>query len=406
MSNPTTLVVPLADSLNGTDASGVASLTGVDPIRYSGGLYVEEATTNYFWNPRAAVDTSHVGNSSPSTLTRSTTYALVGGASFKLVKDSAGSHNLYHNVKITGFNAGDAVAFSFSSLSPDGLYARPFISYFTSGDSPISTDHGSYVALGTAFDDTIIMLATCPATTAKIIPGVNFYADGSGGGSANGTAAYTTCLQAEKKTYATSYADASLGTGYASVGTLWASGHTRAASSASISPAGILAPASGALAMRLTPTIETGVEEIWGECGTKGTGTDHIQWGRDATKHPFVEWSANDAAYQRLTATETVDADTEHFFYFGHDGTATSLQVDAGTLQTGTRAAVSASFGAGELTLQASAGGVIFHELAMFSEMLGPEQVAKLESTQNWSMNTLGGSTIIMPLTGGRRPRI
>jgi hypothetical protein len=143
-------------------------------------------------------------------------------------------------------------------------------------------------------------------------------------------------VQLEQKDHATSYTDS-----------------IRAASSAAISPSGILSPSSGAIAFRVTPTIETGLEEIWGECGVKGSGTDHVQWGRDASTHPFVEWSANNAAYQRLTGTETLAAGTECLFYTDWDGTAIRLSIDNGTIQTDTRDAVSDSWGAGDLVLKA-----------------------------------------------------
>lgn len=146
------------------------------------------------------------------------------------------------------------------------------------------------------------------------------------------------------------------------------------AASAAIDPTGILSPMQGAMAFRLTPTIETGVEEVWGECGVKGAGTDHMQWGRDSTKHPFVEWSGNDAAYERLTASETVDAGNMFYLLIGHNGDDISLQVDAGAIQTDTRDTVEDDFSTGDLTLQVSAGGVIVHEFAAFDRMLtGPE---------------------------------
>ena len=184
-----------------------------------------------------------------------------------------------------------------------------------------------------------------------------------------------TAWQNEKSPYATSFTDT-----------------TRAASSAAISPTGILDPTSGAVAFRISPTIETGLEEIWGECGVKGSGTDHVRWGRDASTHPFVEWSANNAAYQRLTASETLTAGTAYDVYLGHTGTVTSLAVDAGTLQTGTRAAVSGDFSTGDLTLEASAGGVIYQPFATFNRTLTAKEIATLNGKSNWTMNVLTGN--------------
>jgi hypothetical protein len=190
----------------------------------------------------------------------------------------------------------------------------------------------------------------------------------------------------EGKEYHSSFIDNTLGAGYGgSDGTF-----TRAASSASRSPS--ITPNSGAVAGRWTPTIETGVEEIWGECGVKGSGTDHVRWGRDATRHPFIEWSSNDASYQRLTASETINALAATDLALNWTGLTASLSVEAGTIQSAARDAVSGSWGAGNLTLEATAGGVIVSPFATFSRPLSAKEIATLNSKQNWTRSTLGDS--------------
>lgn len=121
----------------------------------------------------------------------------------------------------------------------------------------------------------------------------------------------------------------------------------------SLDPAGIISPATGSLAVVVKLIEDAGAEEIYGECGVKGVGTDHMRWGVDSSDHPFVEWSSNNAAYQRLTGTETISVDTEYLFYVGWTGLTQELSIDAASKHVGTRDAVQGSWGSGDLVLMA-----------------------------------------------------
>lgn len=401
MSNPITLVEPFNGSLG--------SLTGVQPIRYNGGLWLEAAGTNLHTNPVAKSNGTRWGAYGGSGA-RNTGIALVHpetGATYTTgwrTDFANGNQNAVAATILGTWSAGQYLAAS-ALVKASGTMVGKNIRL------RLAFNGGSQA---TAFSTQVLVAATGSEQIVTITAPLDYsdrtFVDlvvGHGGTIAAGTDILeTTAVQFEDGQVRSSFIYGSTGSGYAFAGSADASTSTRAAPSASISPTGILSPSAGAIAMRIAPTIETGLEEIWGECGTKGSGTDHVRWGRDASRHPFVEWSSNDAAYQRLTSDDTADAEVEHFMFIGHDGTNVYIKAAGGTTKSGSRDAVEDDFSTGDLELQASAGGVIFHELAMFSEMLGPEQVAKLENTQNWSMNTLGGSTIIMPLTGGRRPLI
>lgn len=382
MSNPTTLVEQFDGSLG--------AFTGVDPIRYDDGLWLEQATTNYVRNPLAVVDTTNWLTTANGVLSVETLPAAI--------PDEYGLANVEN---CFAFTASNNIVGGFTILSSNlgftltaAVHTQSWLIYVPtafSGTEVKTYDSGHDVgATRTSTGDVNLALRDQWQRVAGVFtPGAgdltgNLLLVLRAGTMMAGEVIYFVGVQTEAGAYATSITpevdgDGDPIAGYAFTGTAHNSSSTRAASSASVATAGHLDPSSGAIAMRIQPTIETGVEELWGEAGVKGAATDHVRWGRDATKHPFVEWSANNAAYQRLTATETVDADTEHFFYFGHDGTATSLQVDSGTLQTGTRAAVSASFGAGELTLQASAGGVIVSPFATFDRLLTDTEIATLD---------------------------
>ncbi len=62
------------------------------------------------------------------------------------------------------------------------------------------------------------------------------------------------------------------------------------------------------------------------------------------------------------------------------------------------------SYAAGDLTISTSRNLVI-GPFAAFDRALTATEQANLRSTQNWSMNSVNGSNIILPLSGRRRPR-
>lgn len=348
MSNPTTHVSVFDGAAPGWSVTG--------PERYAGGLWLEEGTVNLVSNPSFEAGTTG-WSASGSTLAQSALHPASGAKSME--------------VTATGANAGASTSITLDATS-----------YALSGTIYNATAAARNAALRYAGADGV----TFPVSSGQQ-QRVSRIVTGFGGStffvpriidSVAGELFYFDALQIEQKAYVTSYTDS-----------------TRAASSASISPAGILDPATGAIAFRITPTIETGVEEIWGEVGAKGSGTDHVRWGRDSSKHPFVEWSSNDAAYQRLTASETWNALATKMLYLGWNGTTASLQVENGTLQTHTRDAISDSWGAGDLKLQATAGGVVYRNFAAFDRTLTALEISRLAATYSWTRDTITGKSRI-----------
>ena len=341
-------------------ATKVATFNGVSdgftvtgPERYSSGLWLEEGTTNLLLNPSFETNLTSWNAEANITATRDTSEFEYGAASVKLVKNTSGMLSAGLRQDATT-SIGQVYTFA---VSVKGTATAMQLVVAGVGNTVASALTNSFARKQYTFTAAAVS-SRCVLQTGTGSSGEIVWGDGA---------------QVENKPYATSYVDT-----------------TRAASSAAISPSGILMPSSGALAFRITPTIETGVEEIWGECGVKGAGTDHLRWGRDSTKHPFVEWSSNDAAYQRLTATETADAGTAYDLYLGYDGTDVSLCVDAGAANTGSRAAVSDSFGAGDLTLEASAGGVIYNQFATFNRTLSASEIRTLDRRISWSRTMFG----------------
>ena len=373
-------VITLIETFN----DSLGTFTGVDPIRYSNGLWLEEGTTNLFVNPISESSNANWASGLNATATRVTTEHLFGSASMQVVTPGLlVDERVQPQLNVSLTSPRTFTHSVYAKLASGSATLRLLaIHVYTDGtkdqnaSSVVTTDWARMTPVTIAMDDPKTMsIIYSNIGTGTIKQAVTFFVTGH---------------QIEEKPYATSLAVGSFGSGYSWASTAHASASTRAASSASISPAGILSPSSGALAFRITPTIKTGVEEIWGECGVKGAGTDHLRWGRDSTKHPFVEWSSNDAAYQRLTATETADAGTAYDLYLGYDGTDVSLCVDAGAANTGSRAAVSDSFGAGDLTLEASAGGVIYNQFATFNRTLSASEIRTLDQRISWSRTMFG----------------
>jgi hypothetical protein len=87
-------------TLAGQDRAGALTATGTGALRYVTGkidgtqaFLIEEAATNLLLNPSAEVNTTNATALDGATVTRDTTYARSGVASFKIVTipDSAGT---------------------------------------------------------------------------------------------------------------------------------------------------------------------------------------------------------------------------------------------------------------------------------------------------------------------------
>ena len=347
MSNPATLV----EQFNGS----LGAFSGVEPIRYDDGLWLEEGGTNYCRNPSAETNTTGWQGSNTS-VTRTTDHPFSGTYCLRTERTStAGWGTIYASGGTSNRPAvapGEVWTVRVKFVATAGLTLRLNVNWRAGADGTSTSLSDSFATIvTTGGEQEISVTATAPASAASMLPSLEHRAAGT-----VGDFWLTDCWEFLKAGYAGSYTDGAQngGSGFAWTDTAHASTSTRAASSASISPSGILTPDSGSIAFRLTRKIDTAAEELYGECGQKASGKDHLRWGVDASDHPFCEWSSNNAAYQRLTGTETISVNTEYLFYLGWNGVLTELSIDAGTKHTGTRAAVSNSWGAGNLKLEAA----------------------------------------------------
>ena len=386
MSNPTTHTEQFSGSLGG--------FIGVDPIRYSAGLLLESAGTNLHTNPVARNNGTRWGAYGGSGA-RSTSLSLVHpetGATYTTGwrTDFANGNQNAGALTILGtWTAGNYLTAS-ALVKASGTMVGKNIRL------RLAFNGGSQA---TAYSTQVLTPATGGEQIVTITAAVDFsdrtfvdFVIGNGDTIAAGTDILEiTAGQFEDGQVRSSFIYGSSGSGYAFSGSADASTSTRAASSASISPSGIFDTYLGAIVFVATPTIETGAEEIWGELGEKLAGADHIRWGRDSTKHPFVEWSGNDSAYTRVTLTPTVDAGDEHFYSIEwHVGDADfRLYLDGNPSDNDTIPSPQEDYGAGPLKLQATAGGVIYNGLMICNARLTDAQRARLQEVDHWSVRTL-----------------
>jgi len=139
------------------------------------------------------------------------------------------------------------------------------------------------------------------------------------------------------------------GDGFAWDGSAHNSTSTRAASSASISPTGILDPATGSLAFRLTRKIDTGDIEYILNCGTDGD--DRLRIYIDTDDRLRVAWDTGGALPQSVVSSSTIAVGTEYLVYTEWDGINIAMSLDAGTLVTGIRDVPLGSWGTDDLVL-------------------------------------------------------
>lgn len=346
MSNPTTKAATFNGSLDG--------FTGVDPIRYSSGLWLEEASANSVYNPVAATNVTAWFNGANIMVSQETSLpgplpAPLAGLVATAIKFTA-TGNVTGSIGVGTANPAAAgtyaigayvwvpTAFSATSLVLQGrnfvgssgvngtvdLAKRDQWQWVTGSISPVSGDLNGHVGL-------------------QILSGTMI----------SGQVVWATVACLFDESYPTSPIAEVLGTGYANTGTAHNSPTTRAASSASISPSGILAPGSGALAFRFRRLIDTGGIETILECGTDGAGTDYLALTIDASDKLVMAWTANGGSAQTVTSTDSIAVDTEYLLYVEWDGTQMALSLDNGALVTGTRDTPQGSWGAGDLVLKA-----------------------------------------------------
>lgn len=344
MSNPTTLVEPFS-AIGGFTASGA--------VRFFNGLWLEEGRTNIVPNPTAASDTtgwSVTGANFAISRETSLPAPLPGWLASRVTtgfKISASANDTtFGGARITISPTATAHALSVWIYIPS--------SYTGSGVPRMQ--HNSFAgATGTtnapaslALRDQWQLLSLVFTPDSGDLSGLLFLQISGSGSINSGDQFWIACVQAEAGAYPSSFILNSFGTGYSGTTT-----HIRAAASAAISPAGILAPDTGSLAFRFRRLIDTGGTETLLECGTDGASTDYLALTIDASDKLVMAWTANGGSAQTVTSAESIAVDTEYLLYVEWDGTQMAMSLDNGPFVTGVRDTPQGSWGAGDLVLKA-----------------------------------------------------
>lgn len=249
MANPVLLWVPLRDGLTGQNRAGEVAATATGPTRFAADGYVAETgTTNEFFNPEA-IATTFWTKSAGTTLTAITDDgAGVSTTSIQFTATDAaqGARSNKSSQVAPQANPTLARTFSFDARAVSGSAVwEVYAVEFSAADAVLNS-----TAVGTV---TLIPTWACYAATYTPISGsvayVVFGIRRPTGAAADLSVMRVDHVQIEQQTFATSYADGSMGTGYAWISTAHASASTRAATALSVE-AGV-APAS--VALRYTP---------------------------------------------------------------------------------------------------------------------------------------------------------
>ena len=227
MTNPTLLVSTFDESLAYTTPSGDGVWTGVDPIRYDGGLWVEGSTTNIQPNPTAETNLDGwltTPNDTNATLARTTSDAIAPFA-FSITANSSGTAGMRAGIgALFAASAGDVMTVSVACRSDDITAMTIQVVWLDGGFSDLTNETSSSLTVSAIADRVAFTFAAAPAMTGF---GQLFFRMV---GNDTNDVLYLARIQTEEKAYATSYADDVLGDGYG--GTDGA--YTRAASSAAI----------------------------------------------------------------------------------------------------------------------------------------------------------------------------
>ena len=401
MSNPTNGVWQLESDLDGETQSGPAPFVGTEPIRFADGLWLEQGTTNLCANPWA-IDTDR-WFSTDAVLTPVTDVVPDGAfTAMRVVTDASSTFEWSEALTDFGAIGGSTLArtFSFScwaKLALGEMFNLVAAMPLTRGGGFLNfwTDA---VVVGTGAFERYSITVTTTAGDSLDYP-IALYMARSYGVMRAATTYYVTGVNIEELPYATSACPEqdvanTPNDGYDYTGTANNSTSTRAASSAAIDPTGILSPNSGAVAFWATRQVDTNSEEYWIIAGSGGSGND-LFFASITSDRLDHKWNCDNAGVDEDNAGADFPVGVPTFFIMGWDGTTTYTKQGGNALQSSVRNTPADNWGDDTFTLQCSAGGVIFHELAFFSEMPTDAQVATLESTMNWSMSTLSGSSRI-----------
>lgn len=328
---------------NSTGAVWADPITGIPGTAHSsasfsqGAYWVEEGTTNLLANPSAenAVVTQSAGGSG-ATLTKDTTYAYIGAASFKLVTNNAavaeglvlGALAGMNRVNVTQTFPGQCRIRGSGTVD---VWSRVVYTDLSSTDGAHTlatlTDAWQFVtaAAVTSVNTKTIDYVQLHVRT-NVQQGITFYVDAA--------------QIDDNKAYTTSYTDGSLGTGYAWTGTAHASSSTRTTVGLTLEEAGHLDLNQGSILVWAYREVDNGIQNsvistnntIWNTAGKDG-----FFLGLTSIDQLVMTWKSGTNAQISTTRVGSIPLGVWNMYYTDWNGTITHTALNDEAAVSGTR---------------------------------------------------------------------
>ena len=259
--------------------TGILGTAHASPSVSQAALWVEEGTTNAVPDPsfEAATITTNWTAAGVATINKVTTHAYVGSNGGK-VSCTASTLDGIDQLATSGAAAANGESWTLSgrirafAAGDVGKTVKPVIVERTSLDVSVVADVGTAITLTDAWQSfAFTQVLGGGGTTAKVT--VRFLA-----GAAVAVDFVLDAVQLEKKAYATSYADGSIGTGYAWSGTAHASSSTRTAATVKVDEVNRANSRNGSLAVFLDRKADLGRLQYLTSIGNYGSGQDLLEF--------------------------------------------------------------------------------------------------------------------------------
>lgn len=352
-------------------------------------FWVEEGTTNLCVNPSFETGVANWQSFGAATISRVTTHAYSGSACLDIEYTGVGGQSIaiVGGSGVQAAVAGDVLAISFSMMSSVVNVCYVHARWLNGTYSPIHTDVSPPLAVSNEWGDRLVFVTpAAPANTAFLQVLIEPAA------AAIGTHVYLDAVQVEKKPYATSCCDGSIGTGYAWAGTAHASASTRTGATISMDESTRIDPMSGTLAFRLVRQRDTsGVEPIL-DVGEGTAGKDRLRIRVNSSDKLEVSWQSNGASETTLASTESIAVGTEYWVYVAWSGTSVWVGIDANALASGIRNAPQNTWGTTDLVVGTTAGSAGFGDLLIADRPLLPAERGAVRGRSPISMGALAGA--------------
>lgn len=226
--------------------------------------WIEEGTTNLFYNPVAANNVVGAGVTAPQTLSRDTTTAYFGATSYKIDGSGTDSNRIvFSSISSLGYTGSTKTFTGSVYMKGSGTFKSDLTIFYTDASTTQGTFSTSFSLTNSWQRIVAPSITSDPAKTVNYITISIRYS-----GTQAASTYYCNGAQIEEKSYATSFCSGDLGTGYSWAGTAHASSSTRVAGAISFPHSGRVDTVKGAVLAKAQPVV-----------GPPGINRDVWRWG-------------------------------------------------------------------------------------------------------------------------------